>query len=313
MKHLMLVTFVFLGSITCLYAYPIIPRPLRLLVKESQYIVVGYVSAVRDSLKKTDVVENGAVTTSYGFGPQTATLKVLENLKGSITADSVQVESWINIICPEPARYQKETLVIAFLDKDDRGRYSAHALSYGVKTLKQEEIEIYKKRILEIQHILNINDQEQQFTETIEWLVKCAEIEATQWEGLAELNPRRGNISLYPNGKKQDLSNLLNADQVSRLKPLVINNAHIDWGLADLLYSTYPNEIESSLIKQLKTIDNVGYLLTAEYIPRLKSVHLLPEVKQLIKSYNLLSFEEKIEKSDQWTRTFIAIYEMNKK
>lgn len=313
MRHLMLLTFVFLGSITCLYAYPIIPRPLRLLVKESQHIVVGYVSAVGNSLKKTDVVENGVVTTSYGFGPQTATLKVLDNLKGSITADSVQVASWINIICPEPARYQKETLVIAFLDKDDRGRYSTHAMSYGVKTLKQEEIEIYKKRILEIQHILNISDQEQQFTETIEWLVKCAEIEATQWEGLAELNPRGGYISLYPDGKKRDLSNLLNADQVARLKPLIINNGHIDWGLADLLYSTYPNEIESSLIKQLKATENVGYLLIAEYIPRLKSTHHLREVKELIKNYNLLSFEEKIEKGDECIRELIAIYEMNKK
>ncbi len=314
MKYLITLAAIFMGSVACVHAYPIAPRPLRLLVKESQHIIVGYVTNVQDGFIRSDKIENGKLISSTGFGPEMATIKVLENLQGVITADSIKVESYVNMICPEPARYQKQTWVIAFLDKDEDGRYSTHALSCGLKTLNQQDIAIYKKRIREMQQILTINDEEIQFTETIEWLVKCTESETTRLEGFAELNSGQGYVWLYPDGKKRDLSTLVSTNQAAGLKPLLINDrTGINWGIADLLYSTYPSEVESCLIENLNTVNKTNYLSIAESVPRLKSLHHLPEVKQLVKEYNLLSFDERKEKCGEWIKKFIAVYEMSKK
>jgi hypothetical protein len=182
---------IFLGLSIDLLAYPISPRPLRKLVMDSEYIIVGYVSKTYDRAKDKD-----------DWGAKGAKIVVLERLQGNIKEDTLEISFNPNMMCPEPDRYFDSTFVISFINKRD-GKYHTCALSYGAKTLKQEEIEIYKTRIFEIQRLLKITDKERQFQEIVEWLVKCAEKEATRWEGVFELSPDSDFMSYYSRDKKK--------------------------------------------------------------------------------------------------------------
>ena len=60
MKHIIIFITVILGFINAVFAYPIPKRPLRQLVIESQYIIVGYVIKTYD--KENNIKEeNGKV------------------------------------------------------------------------------------------------------------------------------------------------------------------------------------------------------------------------------------------------------------
>lgn len=152
MKITIIFLLTFFGLTSNIFAYPISPRPLRQLVTESQYIIVGYVVKTYDKKKDKD-----------DWGTKVARIAVLENLQGKINKDTIEIEFNPNMICPAPDRYFDSTFVISFIDKDKKsGKFYTHALNYGSKTLKKEEIEIYKKRISEIQQILKITNAEQQ-------------------------------------------------------------------------------------------------------------------------------------------------------
>ena len=185
MKHIIIFTSIILGFISTVFAFPIPQRPLRQLVIESQYIIVGYVIKIYD--KENNVKEeNGKIV--IRFGPKIAQIAVLENLQGQIKKDTIEIEFNTRMICPEPDNYLDKTYVISFIDKKEDGKFRTHALSYGAKTLKLGEIEIYKKRISEVQQILKIKDENTQFDKTVEWLLKCAENPVTRWEGVTELS-----------------------------------------------------------------------------------------------------------------------------
>src|SRR5690554_4227660 len=115
---------IFLGLSIDLFAYPISPRPLRKLVMDSEYIIVGYVSKTYDRKKDKD-----------DWGTKVAKIAVLERLQGNIKEDTIEISFTPNMICPAPDRYFDSTFVISFINKRD-GKYHTCALSYGAKTLE---------------------------------------------------------------------------------------------------------------------------------------------------------------------------------
>lgn len=273
---------VFFGLTNNIFAYPISPRPLRQLVIESQFIIVGFVVKTFDK-EKVNNDRNSKV----------ARIAVIENLQGNIKMDTIEIAFNPNMICPTPDRYFDSNYVISFINKDKKsGKFYTHALSYGAKTLKMEEIEIYKQRILEIQQIINIKDIEKQRIETVEWLVKCAENETTRWEGTFELNPESNFMSYYSRTKSQDFKKVINAEQKERLKKALLNTKEmIDFGLVDLVYEGNESQIDELLLTKLKNLNEEEYWIADNFMNILKYKNTSNEMDEVIEEFKKLQFE----------------------
>ena len=301
MKNTIIFFLTFLGLVSNVFAYPISPRPLRQLVTESQYIIVGYVVKTFD--KKQDKGD---------WNSKVARIAVIENLQGNIEMDTIEIEFEPNMICPSPDRYFDSTYVISFVDKDKKsGKFRTHALNYGAKTLKKEEIEVYKQRISEIQQILKISDKEKQRNETVEWLVKCAENETTRWEGTFELSPESNFMSYYSRTENQNFINVINIEQKVRLKKALLNsNEMIDFGLVDIVYKGNETQIDELLFTKLKNLKKDEYWVADNYMNRLKHKTTSKEVNEIMEEFNKLQFE--YEKNDELKKTiekFIKLIE----
>lgn len=262
-----LLPFLFLLTVCIAYAspYPISPRPLRLLVAESEHILFGHVVKI----EKTDLIREKKV---YDVRT-TAVIAIKERLQGNVKEDTIRINFRPNMICPASDMYYENLDVLAFLDGTN-GKYSTHALSYGSKTLIQpEDYSIYKQRIVEMQLILKNTDKITQLKQTIEWLVKCAENDITRWEGTYELSPQSDFMSEYSKEKFANYQMLLSEAQKKRLKEVFLNSAgqpYLDLGLADLVYSGNEDEIDAVLLCQLKEIiEDTDYWTVLDYMERL--------------------------------------------
>lgn len=266
MKPLILCLFIFFSIKTL--AYPIDPRPLRKLVAESQYIIVGYVKEIaQDTIR-----DNAEVWTNTK-----AIIEIKEVLQGNIKKKIIEVPFFPELICPQPENYQVNTLVLAFLDKK-QGTYSTHALSYGEKSFKLDDlqsIQVYKDRIKEIQLIQKIGDEHKKFELTVDWLVKCAENPVTRWEGIYELSPTSDFMSYYKTSKSENFGLDLDKSQKERLKKALFerdkkaNARYVDFGLVDLIYNEYTDEIDKMLLSHLKNISNEDIFFAIDYMRRL--------------------------------------------
>jgi len=298
-------TFTFLliiGLVVNTLALPIPSRPLRQLVMESEHIIVGYVVKTFDKDKKQGLDEFG-----YPSRPsdKIAQISISEQLQGKIEPKMIEVIFNPHVICPEPTEYFDSTYVIAFLDKKV-GLYETHALNYGVKTLTEAEIKVYKKRILEIQTILKNTNKTQQFTETVEWLVKCAENETTCWEGVYELHWWSG--FMYPYLENEgDYDKVLSTSQKQRLKKALFKSKkelvvkkEINQGLAILMDVVYllhqkDKKVKAFFIKKLKSIDyqDNGVITSIYLIKKLNDVQQSDKVASLLQEAAEIQFSKK--------------------
>lgn len=265
-------------------SYPISPRPLRQLVAESEYIVIGHVLEVTQK----------AATKKNPYSQTIAKIAVREVLQGKIKEKIIEVPFAANIICPAPSVYIPHTDVLTFLDKQDN-KYVTHALSYGTKNVDQKGLALYKQRIAEIQKILSINDIDTKFVETVEWLVKCAEQEATRWEGAYELSPESHFISFYSRSEHQPFKYLLTSEQKSRLKAALLNTitpSYADLGLIDLVYTESDRDVYNYMIGMLRKLSTEDLWIAHEYMRRLLlEKPASPELKKIIDTYEENQFK----------------------
>jgi predicted transcriptional regulator len=317
MKHIIIFAAVTLGLISTAFAYPIRPRPLRQLVIESQYIIVGYVIKTYDkenNIKK----ENGKV--AIRFGPKIAQIVVLEILQGQIKKDTIEIEFNTGMICPEPDKYLDNTYVISFIDKDKDEIFQTHALSYGAKTLKLDEIKIYKNRILEIQQLLKIKDENTRFDKTVEWLLKCAENPVTRWEGVAELSLFSAFWShhfcdeqafLKKGVTEETCRNFLSKDQKNRYKKVLFTSNELpEFNAVDLVYKDNESEVDDFLLDKLKKIKEEHFWIANEFMKRLKHKNEPAKMSDLLKKFNELQFDKNKRKElKEVIDTFISLVE----
>lgn len=279
MTRIIYIILLLIGFTDPVSAFPISPKPLRQLVKESEFIVVGYVVKTYDRKKDTG-----------SWGTRVASVAVLENLKGKVNDKTIEIFYSPDMVSPEPACYFDSTFVIAFLDIF-KGSYVTHALSYGAKTLHKEEIEIYKKRIAEMQSILSYTDKEKQLAATVEWLVTCAENETTRWEGSFELSPESSPLSFYSRDKHEDFSSRLTAEQKERLKKALLSSGKVlDFGLADLVYKGNEKEIDLFLINRLRSLQEDNYWMAIDFMNRLKHKNNSEEMTVVLAEFDKVKF-----------------------
>ncbi|CAD7798307.1 hypothetical protein CHRY9390_00316 [Chryseobacterium aquaeductus] len=279
MKLTIFYLFAFVIWFHNLFAYPISPRPLRNLIIESENIVYGKVTAIK---------KNKASSTGWDES-HIAVFKIYEVLQGKIrNTENVEIYFSPEFSCPMPAHYEKGQTVLAFLDKE-KGKeiYNTHALSYGSKPLDDKEFSHYKNRILEMQNILKIKDDEEKRDKTVDWLISCASEKSTRWEGLYELSPESDFMSFYDNRENIFVRNFkLNDDQTKKLRNLffkIDKLEYIDLGLVDLIANEDDPEVLAVLTNHFKKSDKDFFWSGDFFMKKIADLSKREDLKMIIK------------------------------
>lgn len=284
MKRLIVLSCGLLLMCNVLSAYPISPRPLRKLILESPFIVVGHVEKV-DTIKQ----KLGSGKHRWTGLSAMARIRVIEVLQGEVREKIIYVEFEPYMICPAPAVYLPNTKVVAFLNRSEKGKYSTHALSYGSKTLSDDGIAAYRARILEMQEILRISDHHQQFMETVSWLVRCAASKHTRWEGTYELSPRSDFMSFYDREGNEQFDLMLSREDRKSLRAALLTTKEIDYddlGLVDLVYNGERDEIYNMMLSRLERARTEPCWYAPYLMERLSYVNRSPELEDIMKQYS---------------------------
>jgi hypothetical protein len=298
MKIKIIITFLLIGIGQNLFAYPITPRPLRKLVLESEFIVYA------------DVIKIETIESDDNWNDTKAVMVIREILQGKMKKDTIDVFFTPGMICPSPARYEKGTTVLAFLDKQKKG-YSTHALSYGSKTVDSIAFEVYKNRINEMQNILTLKSESEKNEKIINWLISCAVNPSTRWEGIYELSPQSDFMSYYDQDKKTFVRKYeLNENQKIRLRKAffeIKNLSYSDMGLIDLIVKKNDTELINFLIKELKESDIEKMWYKDFLMVRVAEFTDRDDLRKIIKEMEELDYMDKRrdEKSNQLAKEFI--------
>lgn len=271
-------TLILLGSFVLqLSAYPISPQPLRKLVMESPFIIVGQVKEIK-------IVKSGE---DPPLVLHRAVIYPLEVLQGDLEAEKIEVTFIPGMVCPAPPVYIANTTVLAFLEKKPDG-YHTPALSYGAKTLNEPALEVYEARIKEMQTILQLEDEKEQRAATVEWLVKCVEEKATRWEGAYELMPESDFMSFYDRELPDSYALELTPAQRERLKKVLLEDDYLDYedfGLVDLTMPGNEAEVTAWLENQMLKLDESNFWLADFIMKRITKYNPDPELRAIFEAY----------------------------
>ncbi|GAB0156756.1 hypothetical protein CHRYSEOSP005_20230 [Chryseobacterium sp. Alg-005] len=277
-----------------LFAYPISLMSLRKLIIESKNIVYAEVLEVK---------QNKNVKDDDWFKSEIAVLKVYDILQGNIKSTQIiEVYTSSGMSCPAPAYYEKGTFTLAFLYKEKNdNRYSTHALSYGSKVLNKDEYSIYKNRILEMQDILKIKNEEEKHIKTVDWLVECALEKATKWEGTYELSPESDFMSFYDHDKDTfERKFELNKTQKEKLRTALFSQKTLDYydlGLIDIISKPNDHELLSFLVTRFKESYKDFLFEGSFFMSRIADLSERDDLKQIVKKNEEIDmFDENYDK-----------------
>ncbi|MFV0531122.1 MAG: hypothetical protein ACK5MD_06750 [Flavobacteriales bacterium] len=298
MKIKFVLTIILIGFLQNIFTYPITPRPLRKLISESEIIVYA------------NVINIETIESDNHWNDTKAILVIKEVLQGNIKNDTIEVYFTPFMICPTPAHYEKGTNVLAFLDKE-KEKFITHALSYGSKTLETEGYEIYKERIIEMQKISKIKNEEDKTSKTIDWLISCATNKYTRWEGVYELSPQSDFMSFYDQDKETFVQKYtLNKNQKLQLRRAFFNIddlTYADIGLIDLVVRENDKELVEFLIRKLKetAIEKLWY--KNFLMARIAEFSDRDDLRKIVQEMEEIDFMDKKrdEKANQLAKKFI--------
>jgi hypothetical protein len=261
------------------FAYPIDPRPLRKLIIESENIVYA---------KVKDIKENKFAKSSDWNRSHLAILTIKEVLQGKVNTETIEVYFSPEFSCPMPAHYKKGTTVLVFLDKEkNEDRYNTHALTYCSKVLKKAQYLVYKNRIVEMQKILDIKDENEKKIKTTDWLVDCALDPTTKWEGVSDLTYDSNFMFFIENTNKKPLYEFrLNGTQKNKLRSAFFSVKKIDiWDLEiiDLIMKENDKELLDFLIQNFKKQSENKNFSNEFMMMKIADLSNRDDLKQIIK------------------------------
>lgn len=280
------------------FAYPITPVSLRNLVIESEYIVYA------------DVVDIKHIEPNNHWSDAKAILVIRELLQGQLASDSFEVYFSPGMICPAPAHYEKGTAVLAFLNRSKTGFFT-NGLSYGSKTLDEVDFQIYKRRIVEMQDIVQIENEEKKLTKTFDWLISCIENPATRWEGMYEFST--ASDFLYNYDPEEDTlirKHELNENQELRLRNIFFSMDDWDYlniELIDLIAKPNDEQLLGFLIRKLKQHEAEGTWYKSHLIVKIAELSGNDELKKIAVQIREIDYFDanKEEKENQLAREFM--------
>jgi len=245
-------TFVILLLITFInsFASAIYPKALRVLTKNSELITYGKVLKIYTTSIKND----------FNFN-EIAEVETIEILKGKSQSKIIKILYKSGVGCPPSPKFTLNTNVLAFLFYKN-GNYISVGFSSGVKTLKQNEFEAFKSRIIEINEINNINDEKEQNLKVKDWAFVCLSDSITKSDGVWEL-------------KREEIINILTVENKEIIKQLLFSNHEFDYScdfvFADIIKTENQNEVDKLLLKNLLLVESKDIIYVFEdYFMRLE-------------------------------------------
>jgi hypothetical protein len=184
---LLVLTFVFVAAVAAFVcveppassACPVVlPKPLRVLYRESTLVAVGR------------VVGSVAVETGEGSTPMKTSLQLSSLLKGESKERVVHLYhyAWGEADESSPKVLAKDDVLLVFLmPGEDGDGYVPADYERGVRKLPPDDLKVYVSRLEELASIMR--SKKPDAAALTEWLVRCAEEPATRWEGAYELAP----------------------------------------------------------------------------------------------------------------------------
>jgi len=260
-------TFLFIFFTYNLHSYPDEFYPLRVLITESQYIVIGLATTLPES-------END-------FFHSIVEIKIHQVLKGDIDTSLIRFKFDCGYINPYSAYSQDSTLVLAFLNKDKQGNFYIYGLSDGLKNVAFDNISIYKRLIKDMLEITKIKNTEVRVEKIVDWLVECSKYEITRYDGVSEiasdLNQQRFNF--YPGTPACFESN---SDQKNKLKQIlesIDTVKYYDLGIIDILLGFEDDFLSEWIIQKLEYKYYEMSFIQNELEERLKKANHSPKNK----------------------------------
>lgn len=284
MKNVIVIFFVLLARIAAASSYSLDSNSFRMLVLESEYIIVGHVVQV-NLLKEED--ERIAPT-------DILSIKVLEVLQGTILDEIIAVPFQPDLTASTP-EYNTGSLVLGFFKKSSDGNYYSREPTGGARTLSLADLTVYKTRIKEMQQIATITDVHKKFMETIEWVVNGMEHEATRFETTFELM----DFKLHYSRPELPFEKLLSEDQKLRLKKVLLQtpaSEPCNFILVELLYADHKTEIRPFLLQRLKNLQGYELWLGGEYMTLLMDGKDSPEMEKIVADFSEIKFRRSKEK-----------------
>lgn len=284
MKNAIIVFFVLTAGVVAASPFALDSGSFRMLVLESEYIIVGHVVEV-NLLEEEDVriAPTGILK-----------IKVVEALKGTIKDEIIEVPFEPDLTASTP-EYNVGDLVLGFFKKDRVGNYHSRESTGGARTLSLVAVTLYKTRIKEMQQIAAITDVHKKFMETIEWLVKGMEHEITRSETSFELM----DFNLHYSRPELLFEKLLSENQKLRLKKVLLEtpaSSPCDFTIVDLLYADYRSEIQSYLLQRLKNLQGYELWMAAEYMRLIMDGKDSPAMKKIVADFSEIKFRRSKEK-----------------
>lgn len=300
-----LLILAFIAFLFCSYTLvcPTLPQPLRKLVKNCQVIIEGTVLRTA----ALDAAENPREIKHWSHK---ASIVVINLLQGKTASDTIEVFFNPDMICPLPDRYPEKAHVLAFLDPAPQGNgFYTHGLSYGVKILPQEGMEVYKDRIKELQAIIKPDNASAQKEQTVDWLVKCALNSYTRLEGTYELSP--GTYFLASGGSGNDEIKIygLNDQQKTLLFEVLLKIDKLTYselGLIDLTWNHDNDQLVKLMNRYIRQKNTESF--AGELMKRINAILVDPRLEKIIGEYDTARRENNPGKKQQkLLKDFIAL------
>ena len=248
-----LLLLVFVGTYSSLQAYPIFPRTLSDVYKAADHVVYGKVVGFIEVKEDSDPTKPPPPPQMYNSMVQ---LLVREEIKGEVKETEICIAHYLGMMCPEPFDFTEGQEVLLFLNKDGKENfYWPYAWSYGARELKAEEYLLYKKKLVDLQTILDNSDKAIQEQQYVDWMVECIKEPLMRWDGSFDLL----NEKLDDTPERKLVANPypLNREQNKELRQLVLSKKElddIDIRLLNHLRNKEDKDILDLLYKEMKTI-----------------------------------------------------------
>lgn len=282
------------------FAYPITPQTLRKLIENSQYIVIAKVDNPEpkgEPVKIFDKEKNDTVI-AYRMtigGDGLADLHINECLKGNLSVARIQVSYEAGMVCPAPASYPDQKIVIAFLYKEETdSTFATEGLSYGSKIMYSEEaLSAYRTSILAYLAILKIANLNERKKATVEWLVKCSENNYTRWDGAYELSREGHYIAYCDRSTDPEFYKKLTKSQLQRLDSTFFTAETIGYSelcLANLLSKQSYPRLKAHLLHHL---ENANFYLASDIMQRIIDLAPSKELQSVYEEFRNISYDDR--------------------
>lgn len=154
-------------------SYPILEVPMSELIESSDLIIMGNVidiKSIKDSQAKA------------------AYILVKSNLKGSNASDTIIVEFYTEVTCPQQGKYKKGTNILTFLSYKD-SIFHVNGFSHGVRII-DKEMPDFEKMILEYISLAEVQNSSIRRNKLINWIIETIENPNIRAEGIIMLTSK---------------------------------------------------------------------------------------------------------------------------